>query len=154
MADHLEDFSFLRGPTIFESPTSSKKSGGKVINKDLQATMVQVLKSIEKTSLETIGEVSKLCSLTRSLQRRLDLEYPTLKDGYAREIMREESLEKEPVIPLFPLLEEKNDRGKKKVEPRTSQPEVEEILETDMPNPLLFPLDSRGKSGKIRKSVE
>ncbi|KAM2237451.1 hypothetical protein ACFX1S_012798 [Malus domestica] len=108
MADHLEDFSFLRGPTIFESPTSSKKSGGKVINKDLQATMVQVLKSIEKISLETRGEVSKLCSLTRSLQRRLDLEYSSLKDGYAREIMREESLEKEPVIPLISFA-----RGKK-----------------------------------------
>ncbi|KAM1779003.1 hypothetical protein ACFX12_040430 [Malus domestica] len=95
------------------SPTPSEKSGGKVINEDLQDTMVQVLKSMENITLETRGKVSRLCSLTGSLQRRLDLEYSTPKNGYARE-MRETSPKKELGIPLFPLLEEKMDKGKTK----------------------------------------
>ncbi|KAB2625546.1 receptor-like protein 12 [Pyrus ussuriensis x Pyrus communis] len=69
---------------------------------------------MEKITLESRGEVSKLCFLTGSLQRRLNLEYSTPKNGYAREMMREESLEKELIIPLFPVLEEKRDKGKKK----------------------------------------
>ncbi|KAM0994009.1 hypothetical protein ACFX2I_009595 [Malus domestica] len=73
--------------------------------------MVQVLKSMEKIYLETRREVNRLCSLTGSLWRRLDLEYSTLKDSHAREIMSEASPEKEPIIPLFPLLEEEKERG-------------------------------------------
>ncbi|KAB2608378.1 S2-RNase [Pyrus ussuriensis x Pyrus communis] len=102
------------GPAILESPTSSEKSGGKVTNEDLQATMVQVLKSMEKITLETRGEIRRLYSLTGSQQRKLDLEYSTPNNGYAREIIREESPEKEPVIPLFLVHEEKRDKGKNK----------------------------------------
>ena len=80
------------------SSTPFEKSGGKMINKDLQATMMQVLKTMKNITLETRREISRLCSLTRSLQRRLDLEYSTPKDGYAREMMKEASPEKEPVL--------------------------------------------------------
>ncbi|KAM2816866.1 hypothetical protein COP1_041054 [Malus domestica] len=114
MTNYPEDFPSLQGPAILESPTSFEKFGGKVTNEDLQATMVQVLKSMENITLETRGKVSKLYSLTGSLQRRLDLEYSTPKNGYAREVMREASPEKELVIPLFHLLEEKRDKGKNK----------------------------------------
>ncbi|KAM2695427.1 hypothetical protein EV1_039921 [Malus domestica] len=79
----------------------------------------------------------------RSLQRRLDMEYSTPKNGYARE-MRETSSKKEPVIPVFPLLEEKRDKGKNKEGSRANQLVLEEILESELPDPLLFPLDSRG----------
>ncbi|KAM1475187.1 hypothetical protein ACFX2I_031119 [Malus domestica] len=113
MTDHPEDF-----------PSLSEKLRGRVTNEDLQATMVQILKSMEKISLETKGEVSRLCSLIRSLQSRLDLEYSSLRNDQAREIIRERSPEKETIIPIFPLLEEKKDRGKNKNEPRTSQSEV------------------------------
>ncbi|KAM0986414.1 hypothetical protein ACFX13_013830 [Malus domestica] len=79
MTDHPEDFPFVRGPAILDSQTSSEKLGGRVVNDDLQATMLQVLKTMEKITLETKGEVSKLCFVTWSLQRRLDLEYSTQK---------------------------------------------------------------------------
>ncbi|KAM2117185.1 hypothetical protein ACFX1R_010766 [Malus domestica] len=59
-------------------------------------------------------------------------------------MIREASLEKKPVIPLFPLLEEKKDKGKKKEKPESSRPD-EEIQETSLPNPLIFPLDGRGQ---------
>ena len=72
------------------------------------------------------------------------MEYSTPKDGHAREMMREASPEREPVIPLFPLLEEKEDRRKKKEEPGTSQLIGEETLEPRLPDPLLFSLDSKG----------
>ncbi|KAM1140244.1 hypothetical protein ACFX19_041029 [Malus domestica] len=103
--------------------------------------MVQVC--MEKITLETRGKVSRLCSLTGSLQRRLDMEYSTPKNGYARE-MRETSSKKEPVIPVFPLLEEKRDKGKNKEGSRANQLVLEEILESELPDPLLFPLDSGG----------
>ncbi|KAM1013950.1 hypothetical protein EV1_043511 [Malus domestica] len=151
MIDHPEDFPSLQGPAILESPTSSEKSEGKVTNEDLQATMVQVLKSMKKITLETRGEVSRLCSLTESLQRRLDMEYSTPKNGCAREMIREASPEKEPVIPLFPVLEEKNDKGKNKEGSTVSQPVLEKILEIELPDPLLFSLDSRGQSGQEKK---
>ncbi|KAM2187872.1 hypothetical protein ACFX1R_031488 [Malus domestica] len=63
------------------SPTSSGRSEGKGTNEELQATMIQVLKSMEMISLETKGEVSRLCTLTRNLQRRLDLEFSTPKSA-------------------------------------------------------------------------
>ena len=84
MTNHPEDFPSLQGPNILGSSTSFEKSGGKVTNEDLQATMVQVLKNMEKITLETKGDVSRLCSLTGSMQRRLDLEYSTPNNGYAR----------------------------------------------------------------------
>ncbi|KAM1486177.1 hypothetical protein ACFX2I_000408 [Malus domestica] len=123
MTDHLEDFPSLQGPAILESPTSSEKSGGKVTNEDLQATMVQVLRSMEKITMETRGEVSRLFSLTRILQKKLELEYFTPRDGYARDPTREANLDKGPMILLFPLLEEKKDKGKKNEDARTSRPE-------------------------------
>ncbi|KAM2524388.1 hypothetical protein PS1_031115 [Malus domestica] len=113
----------------------SEKSEGIVTNEDLQATMVQVLRSMEKISLETKGEVSKLCSLTGSLQRRLDMEYSTPKNDYARGVTREANPEKEPVIPFFPLLEEKNGKNKNNGKFGTSGPVLEEILEAEMPDP-------------------
>ena len=68
--------------------------------------------------------------------------------------MREKNPEKEPVIPLFPLLEEKKDKGKKKEGSGASQPVLEEILEAELPKPLLFSLDSRGQSRQERKKYE
>ena len=82
MENLLED---LQGPVLTESPTPSEKSGGKVTNEDMQATMIAVLRSMEKISLETRGEVSRLCSLTGNLQRRLDLEYFTPENNPALE---------------------------------------------------------------------
>ncbi|KAB2600538.1 receptor-like protein 12 [Pyrus ussuriensis x Pyrus communis] len=92
---------------------------------------------MEKITLETKGKVSRLCSLIGSLQRRLDLEYSTPKNGYAGEMMEEVSPEKEPVIPLFPLLEEKKDKGKKTRKDLTlgklllEKPEVNMMINTD-----------------------
>ena len=62
-------------------------------------------------------------------------------------MIREASPERESVIPLFSLLEENKDKGKKKEEPETSRPEEEEIQETNLPDPLLFLIDGRGRSG-------
>ena len=84
MIDRPENVSSLQGPTVLISSTSFEKSRGIVTNEDLQATMVQVLRSMEKISLETRGEVSRLHSLTGSLQRRLDLEFSTPKNGYVK----------------------------------------------------------------------
>ncbi|KAM2141393.1 hypothetical protein ACFX1Q_007674 [Malus domestica] len=154
MTNHPEGFPSLQGPTILESPTSFEKSRGKVTNEDLQATMMQVLKTMENITLETRGEVSRLYSLIGSLQRRLDMEYSTPKNGYAREMMREASPEKEPVIPLFPLLEEIRDKGKNKEGSGASQPVLEEILETELSDPLLCVLDTRGQRGQERKKYE
>ena len=114
MKDHPEDFPSPHDPNIIESLTSSEKSGGKVTNEDLQVTIMKVLKSMKKISLETRGEVSSLCSLTRTLQRKLDLECSTPKDGYASEGVVETSPKKELVVPQFPLLEELKNKGKKK----------------------------------------
>ncbi|KAM1573986.1 hypothetical protein ACFX1S_044081 [Malus domestica] len=44
------------GQVVLESPTSSGRSEGKGTNEELQATMIQVLKSMEIISLETKGE--------------------------------------------------------------------------------------------------
>lgn len=82
---------------------------------------------MKKITLETRGEVSRLCSLIETLHRRLELEYSMLRNGYAKEVIMEVSLEKEPMIPLFPLLEEKKDKGKKKDKFVTSRPKEEEI---------------------------
>lgn len=46
-------------------------------NEDLQSTMIQVLRIMEKISVETWGEVSRLCSITRALQRKLEVEFST-----------------------------------------------------------------------------
>ncbi|KAM1733500.1 hypothetical protein ACFX11_019094 [Malus domestica] len=116
MTDQLEDFPISQRKDIMGSLTSSEKLGRKVTNENLQATMMQVLKTIECITLETRGEVSRLYSLIGGLQRRLDLEYFTPRNSHAREVMREANPEKEPVIPLFPLLEEKKDKGKNKEE--------------------------------------
>ncbi|KAB2620592.1 receptor-like protein 12 [Pyrus ussuriensis x Pyrus communis] len=63
--------------------------------------------------------------------------------------MKESSLVMKPVIPLFPLLEEKGNKGKNKEGSRISQPVFEEILEAELPDPL-FSLNSRGQSGQER----
>ncbi|KAM2917185.1 hypothetical protein FF1_046020 [Malus domestica] len=104
------------GQVVSDSSTASEKSQGKWINEELQATMIQVLKSMERISLETKGEVSRLCMLTGNLQMRLDLEFSTPK-GAQRSGISPVVIRSEPIIPLFPLLEEEKDRGKKKVIP-------------------------------------
>ncbi|KAM1849004.1 hypothetical protein ACFX14_013071 [Malus domestica] len=106
--------------------------------------MITVLKSMERNSLKTREEISRLYSLIGNLQRRLDLEYSTLGNDNVIEIIREASPVEEPVIPLFSLLEEKRDKGKNKEESRASQPVLKEILEPKLPDPLLFLLDNRG----------
>ncbi|KAM1928264.1 hypothetical protein ACFX13_029954 [Malus domestica] len=126
ITNHLEDFPSLQGPVILESLTSSEKSGRKVTNEDLQATMVQVLKN---------------------------LEYSTPKNGYAREVMRVASPKKESVILIFHLLEEKRNKGKDNEGSGVSQPVMEDILEAELPDPLLFSLDSRGRTNKKERSM-
>ncbi|KAM2058725.1 hypothetical protein ACFX16_031271 [Malus domestica] len=98
--------------------------------------MIQVLKSMEMISLETKGEVSRFCILTGNLQRRLDLEFSTPK-GAQGSGMSQVITRNEPIVPLFPLLEEERDRGKKKVIPEGSQPAIEPVPEKEFPS---FPL--------------
>ncbi|KAM2623629.1 hypothetical protein TB2_028114 [Malus domestica] len=119
MADQSENPSSPSGRVVLESPTSSEKSEGKGTNEELQATMIQVLKSMERISLETKGKVSRLCTLTGNLQRRLDLEFSTPK-GAQGSGMSQVTIRSEPIIPLFPLLEEEKDKGKNKVVPKGS----------------------------------
>ncbi|KAM1626783.1 hypothetical protein ACFXTN_013742 [Malus domestica] len=144
MTEQSENPSSPSGQVAPDSPTTSERSQGNGSNEELQATMIQVLKSMEMISLETKGEVSRLCMLTGNLQRRLDLEFSTPKDaqgsGISRVITRDE-----PIIPLFPLLEETGDRGKKKVILEGSQPAMEPILMTEF---LSFPLLSYNNKGK------
>ncbi|KAB2618151.1 receptor-like protein 12 [Pyrus ussuriensis x Pyrus communis] len=103
---------------------------------------------MEKNSLETKKEISRLCSLTGNMQKSLDLEYSTPENDCVREMMRETSLVEEPVIPLFPLLEEKRNKGKSKEEsygqcgPKIKllleEPQVDTMINTDpfLPIPL------------------
>lgn len=72
-------------------------------NEDLQATMMQVLRSMEKISLETRGEVNRLCSLTGTLHRKLELEYAPPKEGTANEGSPISNLEKKPTTPTPPV---------------------------------------------------
>ncbi|KAB2627100.1 receptor-like protein 12 [Pyrus ussuriensis x Pyrus communis] len=71
---------------------------------------------MEKNSLQMKEEINKLCSLIGNLQRRLDLEYSTPENDRVRGMMREASPVEEPMIPLFPFLEEKRNKGKNKEE--------------------------------------
>ncbi|KAM1923544.1 hypothetical protein ACFX15_021445 [Malus domestica] len=136
MADQSGDPSSPSGRVVLESPTSSERSEGKGTSEELQATMIQVLKSMERISLETKGEVSRLCTLTGNLQRRLNLEFSTPK-GAQESGMSQVTMRSEPIIPLFPLLEEENDKGKNKVVPKGSQPVIKLVLEKE---PISFPL--------------
>ncbi|KAM1041829.1 hypothetical protein ACFX2C_030959 [Malus domestica] len=138
----------LQGPVTTESPTLSEKLEGNVTNEDLQATMVVVLRSIEKISLETNGEVCRLCSLTRNLQRKLDLEYYTLENNRTKKMMREARPVKEPVIPLFPVLEEKRNKGKNKEKSGVDQPMLEESDNQSCPTPYYFPWIVGGSVGQ------
>ncbi|KAM1079467.1 hypothetical protein ACFX2B_014023 [Malus domestica] len=81
MVDQSENPSSPSGQVVLESPTASERSEGKRTNEELQATMIQVLKSMKRIFLETKGEVSRLCTLTGNLQRRLDLEFSTPKEA-------------------------------------------------------------------------
>ncbi|KAM1462825.1 hypothetical protein ACFX1R_049167 [Malus domestica] len=150
----------LQGLVLTESPTSSEKSERKVTKEDLQAIMMAFIKSLERNSQsmernsqsmkinsrETREDISRLYSLTGNLQRRLDLEYPTPENDHARTMTNEASPVNEAVIPLFPILEEKKDKGKNKEESEASHPVLEEILGTELPNPL-FSLNNRGHVG-------
>ncbi|KAM1355801.1 hypothetical protein ACFX2H_029810 [Malus domestica] len=121
------------GQVVLESPTSSGMSGGKGTNEELQATMIQMLKSMEMISLETKGEVSRLCTLTGNLHRRLDLEFPPPKGAQGSGICRATS-GNEPVIPLFQLVEEKKSKGKEKEVLERSQPMIEPVLGKEFPS--------------------
>ncbi|KAM1341992.1 hypothetical protein ACFX2F_006375 [Malus domestica] len=105
---------------------------------------------MEKISLETKGEVNRLCTLTGNLQRRLDLEFSTPK-GAQGSGMSQVTIRSEPVIPLFPLLEEENDRGKKKVVLEGSQPVIEPVLEKEFPSFPLLSFNNRKQSEQERR---
>ncbi|KAM1504127.1 hypothetical protein ACFX1X_000274 [Malus domestica] len=149
MADQLENPSSPSGQVVLESPTASERSEGKGTNEELHATMIQVLKSMERISLETKGDVSRLCTLTGNLQRRLDLEFSTPK-GAQGGGMSQVILRNEPIIPLFPLLEEEKDRGKKKVVPEGTQPVMEPVLEKELPSFPLLSFNNRKPSEQER----
>ncbi|KAM2051883.1 hypothetical protein ACFX16_033450 [Malus domestica] len=145
MTDQSGNSSSLLGQVVLESPYSSGKSKGKGTNEELQATMIQVLRSMEKISLETKEEVSRPCTLTWNLQRRLDLEFSTPK-GAQGSGMSQVTIRSEPVIPLFPLLEEETDRGKKKAVPEGSQLVIEPVLEKEFPSFPLLSFNNRKQS--------
>ncbi|KAM1624476.1 hypothetical protein ACFX2K_022653 [Malus domestica] len=149
MADQSENPSSPSGQVVLESPTASERSEGNGTSEELQVTMIQVLKSMERISLETKGEVSRLCTLTGNLQRRLDLKFSTPKgaqgSGMSQVVMRNE-----PIIPLFPLLEEEKDRGKKKVAPEGSQPVIEPVLERELPSFPVLSFNNRKPSEQER----
>ncbi|KAM1008706.1 hypothetical protein ACFX2A_005215 [Malus domestica] len=111
--------------------------------------MIQVLKSMERISLETKGEVSRLYTLTGNLQRRLDLEFSTPKGAQGSGVSQV-TMRSEPVIPLFPLLEEEKDRGKKKVVLEGSQPVIEPVLEKEFPSFPLLSFNNRRQSEQER----
>ncbi|KAM1285138.1 hypothetical protein ACFX2J_027740 [Malus domestica] len=137
------------GQTVLESPTSSGKSEGKTTNEELQATMVQVLRSMEMISLETKDEVSKLYTITSHLQRRLDLEFSTPRGeqgGVTSQTTSGSALE----IPLFPLFEEEKDGGKKKGILEGSQPITEPVLEKESPSFPLLSFNNRKPSEEQR----
>jgi len=56
-------------------------------------------------------------------------------------------MEDEPIIPLFPLLEEKKDIGKLKENTETSRQEEEEFQEAVLPDALLPPLEVKRQVG-------
>ncbi|KAM1234662.1 hypothetical protein ACFX2J_004214 [Malus domestica] len=141
--------SSLLGQAVLESPTSSVRSEGKRTNEELQATMIQVLKSIEMISLETKGEVSRLCTFTENLQTRLDLEFSTPK-GAQGGVMSQATSGSEPVIPLFPLFKEEKDRGKKREVLEGSQPIIEPFLEKKFPSFPLLSFNNRKQSEQER----
>ncbi|KAM3001282.1 hypothetical protein FF2_037594 [Malus domestica] len=145
MADQSGNPSSPSGQVVLESPSSFGKSEGRGTNEELQATMIQVLRSMEKISLETKGEVSRLCTLTGNLQRRLDLEFSTPK-GAQGSGMSEVTIRSEPVIPLFQLLEEEKNMGKKKVVPEGSQPVIEPVMEKEFPSFPLLSFNNRKQS--------
>ncbi|KAM1567215.1 hypothetical protein ACFXTH_046358 [Malus domestica] len=122
MADQSENPSSPSGQVVLESPTASERSEGKGTNEELQATMIQ---------------------------RRLDLEFSTPK-GAQGSGMSQVVTRNEPIIPLFPLLEEEKDRGKKKVVPEGSQPVMEPVLEKELPSFPLLSFNNRKPSEQER----
>ncbi|KAM1160146.1 hypothetical protein ACFX19_033796 [Malus domestica] len=118
MTDQSGNSSSLLGQVVLESPYSSGKSKGKGTNEELQATMIQ---------------------------RRLDLEFSTPK-GAQGSGMSQVTIRSEPVIPLFPLLEEETDRGKKKAVPEGSQLVIEPVLEKEFPSFPLLSFNNRKQS--------
>ncbi|KAM1853825.1 hypothetical protein ACFX14_009733 [Malus domestica] len=64
--------------------------------------------------------------------------------------MSQVTIRSEPVIPLFPLLEEEKDRGKKKVVLEGSQPVIEPVLEKEFPSFPLLSFNNRKQSEQER----
>ena len=68
MADLPEE---LQGSVLTESSNSSKKPEGNVTNEDLQATMMAVLRSIEKSSQNMEKKLSKYGERTLGRQEKI-----------------------------------------------------------------------------------
>lgn len=87
-----------------------------------------------------------------TLQRKLELEYYPPKEESANEGGPVLNLEREPTIPQFPLLEKKEDKGKKKEHAGTSHQEDsrEELQELSLPD-LLPPLPEVRKPNQLIK---
>ncbi|KAM1125939.1 hypothetical protein ACFX2B_040681 [Malus domestica] len=64
------------------------------------------------------------------------------------------TIRSEPVIPLFPLLEEEADRGKKKAVPEGSQPVIESVLGKEFPSFPLLTFNNRKQSEQERTKYE
>ncbi|XP_070668944.1 uncharacterized protein [Malus domestica] len=64
--------------------------------------------------------------------------------------MSQVTIKSEPVIPLFPLLEEKQDKGKEKEVPKRSKPVIESVLEKEFPNFPLLSFNNRKQNEQER----
>ncbi|KAM1754309.1 hypothetical protein COP1_006638 [Malus domestica] len=79
----------------------------------------------------------------------LDLEFSTPKSSQGSGVSQG-TIRSEPVIPLFPLLEEETDRGKRKAVPEGSQPVIEPVLEKEFPSFPLLTFNNRKQSEQER----
>ncbi|KAM2575568.1 hypothetical protein TB2_007373 [Malus domestica] len=76
---------------------------------------------------------------------RLDLEFSTLRSVQGG-VMSQATSGSEPVLPLFPLFEEENDRGKKKEVLEGVQPMIEPVLEKEFSSFPLLSFNNRKQS--------
>ena len=143
----------LQGPGLTESLTPSEKSRGNVTNEDLQTTMIAILRSMAKISLETKGGVSRLCSLTGNPQRRLDLEYSTQKMIMSEKWRAWPALWRSQLCLFFLWLRKRRVRWRTKKNPKLVSRCWKK--KPKLPNALLFSLDDSGQCGpKIKQLLE
>ncbi|KAM1080113.1 hypothetical protein ACFX2B_014600 [Malus domestica] len=140
----------LQGPILTRSPTPSEKSNERVTKEDLQATLMAILKSLERCSLNmernfrgAKEEMDKGCSMNP--QKRSDLEHSTPENDNVGRAANQTSLMKEPVVSLFPLLKKEWDKEKNKEDTRASQLALNEIKKPKLSDPLSFSLNNRGQ---------